>query len=64
MASLLDWDLGTQVYPTVRWLVHHRRAKLVDIVHPQLKTVFVLPSRFHASYVYFSLNHTVQAKQV
>ncbi|KAG1882137.1 nitrogen permease regulator of amino acid transport activity 3-domain-containing protein [Suillus subluteus] len=30
MASLLDWDLHSQVYPTVRWLVHHRRAKIVD----------------------------------
>ncbi|KAJ6544783.1 nitrogen permease regulator of amino acid transport activity 3-domain-containing protein [Mycena vulgaris] len=46
MASLLDWDLETQVFPTVRWLVHHRRAKVVDIVHPGLKTVFTLPAKF------------------
>ncbi|KAJ7127112.1 nitrogen permease regulator of amino acid transport activity 3-domain-containing protein [Mycena epipterygia] len=46
MASLLDWDLETQVFPTVRWLVHHRRAKVVDIVHAGLKTVFTLPAQF------------------
>ncbi|KAJ7659963.1 nitrogen permease regulator of amino acid transport activity 3-domain-containing protein [Mycena rosella] len=46
MASLLEWDLETQVFPTVRWLVHHRRAKVVDIVHPGLKTVFTLPAKF------------------
>ena len=48
MASLLDWDLAAQVYPIVRWLVHHRRAKLVDLVHPQLKTVFTLAQKFPA----------------
>ncbi|KAJ7104261.1 nitrogen permease regulator of amino acid transport activity 3-domain-containing protein [Mycena belliarum] len=48
MASLLDWDLETQVFPTVRWLVHHRRAKVVDIVHAGLKTVFTLPPKFDA----------------
>jgi hypothetical protein len=46
MASLLDWDLETQVIPTVRWLVQHRRAKVVDIVHAGLKTVFTLPPKF------------------
>ncbi|PCH42346.1 hypothetical protein WOLCODRAFT_132332 [Wolfiporia cocos MD-104 SS10] len=46
MASLLDWDLESQVYPTVLWLVHHRRAKVVDIVHPGLKTVFAVPQKF------------------
>ncbi|KAI0322142.1 nitrogen permease regulator of amino acid transport activity 3-domain-containing protein [Amylostereum chailletii] len=46
MASLLDWDLKTQVFPIVRWLVHHRRAKVVDIVHRGLKTVFTLPIKF------------------
>jgi len=51
MASLLDWDLAAQVYPIVRWLVHHRRAKLVDLVHPQLKTVFILAPKFPASLV-------------
>ena len=45
MASLLDWDLKLHVYPTVRWLVHHRRAKLVDQVHPGLKTVFSIPQK-------------------
>ncbi|TFY57486.1 hypothetical protein EVJ58_g6991 [Rhodofomes roseus] len=48
MASLLDWDLESQVYPTVRWLVHHRRAKVVDIVHPGLRTIFTVPPRFNA----------------
>ncbi|KAH7912040.1 nitrogen permease regulator of amino acid transport activity 3-domain-containing protein [Hygrophoropsis aurantiaca] len=46
MASLLDWDLETQVYPTVRWLVHHRRAKIVDMVHSSLKTIFTLAPKF------------------
>ncbi|KAG5635964.1 hypothetical protein H0H81_009533 [Sphagnurus paluster] len=46
MASLLDWDLQSQVLPTVRWLVQHRRAKVVDIVHVGLKTVFTLPAKF------------------
>lgn len=49
VASLLDWDLETQVYPIVRWLVHHRRAKVVDMVHRGLKTVFELPIKFEAS---------------
>ncbi|KAL1749236.1 nitrogen permease regulator of amino acid transport activity 3-domain-containing protein [Schizophyllum fasciatum] len=46
MSSLLDWDLDTQIYPVVRWLVEHRRAKIVDVVHPGLKTVFTLPPKF------------------
>ncbi|KAF8640295.1 hypothetical protein AX16_010190 [Volvariella volvacea WC 439] len=46
MASLLDWDLETQIFPTVRWLVQHRRAKVVDLVHSGLKTVFTLPPKF------------------
>ncbi|OAX37621.1 hypothetical protein K503DRAFT_693059 [Rhizopogon vinicolor AM-OR11-026] len=46
MASLLDWDLHSQVYPTVRWLVHHRRAKIVDTVHSGLKTIFSLAHKF------------------
>ncbi|EPT01368.1 hypothetical protein FOMPIDRAFT_1161627 [Fomitopsis schrenkii] len=48
MASLLDWDLETRIYPTVRWLVHHRRAKVVDIVHPGLRTIFTVPLKFTA----------------
>ena len=48
MASLLDWDLETLIYPTVRWLVHHRRAKVVDIVHPGLRTIFTVPLKFSA----------------
>ncbi|KAI0635609.1 nitrogen permease regulator of amino acid transport activity 3-domain-containing protein [Trametes polyzona] len=46
MASLLDWHLESQVYPAVRWLVQHRRAKIVDVVHPSLKTVFSVPQKF------------------
>jgi len=46
MASLLDWDLESQIYPVVRWLVYHRRAKIVDTLHPGLKTAFTVPSRF------------------
>ncbi|CDO74498.1 hypothetical protein BN946_scf184979.g53 [Trametes cinnabarina] len=46
MASLLDWHLESQVYPAVRWLVLHRRAKIVDVVHPSLKTVFSVPQKF------------------
>ncbi|KAJ3533741.1 hypothetical protein NM688_g7240 [Phlebia brevispora] len=45
MASLLDWDLDTQVFPIIRWLVHHRRARIVDMVHPGLKTIFALPQK-------------------
>ncbi|KAF8962737.1 nitrogen permease regulator of amino acid transport activity 3-domain-containing protein [Flammula alnicola] len=48
MASLLDWDLESQVYPIVRWLVLHRRAKVVDVVHAGLKTVFALPPKLGA----------------
>jgi nitrogen permease regulator 3-like protein len=51
VASLLDWDLETQVYPIVRWLVHHRRAKIVDMVHRGLKTVFSLPYKIETPYV-------------
>ncbi|KAI1796991.1 nitrogen permease regulator of amino acid transport activity 3-domain-containing protein [Ganoderma leucocontextum] len=46
MASLLDWHLESQVYPAVRWLVMHRRAKIVDVVHSSLKTVFSVPQKF------------------
>jgi nitrogen permease regulator 3-like protein len=46
MASLLEWDLEAQVFPIVRWLVQHRKAKLVDVVNPGLKTVFTLPPKF------------------
>ncbi|OCH83964.1 hypothetical protein OBBRIDRAFT_742422 [Obba rivulosa] len=48
MASLLDWDLESQVYPIVRWLVLHRRAKLIDVVHPVLKTIFSVPQKLPA----------------
>ena len=51
MASLLDWDLESEVFPTVRWLVHHRRAKLVDVVHSGLKTIFTLSPKFHSACV-------------
>ncbi|KAJ3516543.1 hypothetical protein NLJ89_g1047 [Agrocybe chaxingu] len=47
MANLLDWDLDTQVYPIVKWLILHRRAKVVDVVHAGLKTVFALPPKFN-----------------
>ena len=56
VASSLYWDLETQVYPIVRWLVHHRRAKVVDMVHRGLKTVFALPIKFDSSYVMISLS--------
>ncbi|KAF5359639.1 hypothetical protein D9756_003129 [Leucocoprinus leucothites] len=46
MASLLDWDLEAQIYPVVRWLVYHRRAKIVDTIHMGLKTAFTVPPRF------------------
>ena len=51
MASLLDWDLESQIFPIVRWLVNHRRAKVVDVVHPGLKTIFTLPQTLPATYV-------------
>ncbi|KAK2463453.1 hypothetical protein APHAL10511_004539 [Amanita phalloides] len=46
IASLLDWDLETHIYPSVRWLVQRRWAKVVDVVHPGLKTIFALPPKF------------------
>ena len=46
MAGILDWDLESQIYPIVRWLILHRRAKVVDAVHPGLKTVFTLNPQF------------------
>lgn len=51
MASLLDWDLESQVYPIVRWLVLHRRAKIVDTVHNGLKTVFTIAPKFETQCV-------------
>ncbi|THH15777.1 hypothetical protein EW146_g4754 [Bondarzewia mesenterica] len=48
MATLLDWDLESQVFPIVRWLVHHRRAKVVDVVDRGLKTVFALPVKIES----------------
>lgn len=47
LASILDWDLETQIFPTVRWLVQHRKAKVVDVVNANLKTVFTLPAKFN-----------------
>lgn len=49
MAGLLNWELESQIYPVVRWLVQHRRAKIVDTVHAGLKTVFSLPPIFQPS---------------
>ncbi|KAJ3755048.1 nitrogen permease regulator of amino acid transport activity 3-domain-containing protein [Lentinula raphanica] len=49
LASLLDWDLETHVFPVVRWLVFHRKAKVVDIINLNLKTVFTLPAKFNSS---------------
>ncbi|KAJ4475492.1 nitrogen permease regulator of amino acid transport activity 3-domain-containing protein [Lentinula aciculospora] len=46
LASLLDWDLESQVFPTARWLVLHRKAKVVDIINLNLKTIFTLPTKF------------------
>ena len=57
MASLLDWDLDNQIYPIVRWLVLHRRAKIVDTVHHSLKTVFTLPPKFETPYVPPHISH-------
>ncbi|KAF7316927.1 hypothetical protein HMN09_00426900 [Mycena chlorophos] len=48
LGNIMDWDLDTQVFPIVRWLVHHRRAKIVDTVHHGLKTIFRLPPKFNA----------------
>ncbi|KAJ3874148.1 nitrogen permease regulator of amino acid transport activity 3-domain-containing protein [Lentinula edodes] len=45
LAGLLDWDLETQVFPTVRWLVLHQKAKIVDIINLNLKTVFTLSTK-------------------
>ncbi|KAF8577795.1 hypothetical protein K439DRAFT_1664082 [Ramaria rubella] len=42
MATLLDWDLHKQVFPTVRYLVQRRRAKVVDLVRSSLKSIFTL----------------------
>ena len=52
VAHSMDWDLERQVYPTVRWLVYHRRAKIVDTVHRGLRTVFVLSSKIDRPYVF------------
>jgi hypothetical protein len=51
MATALEWDLESQVYPTVRWLVQHHRAMVVDVIHPSLKTQFALRSTLHAPFV-------------
>ncbi|KAI0822505.1 nitrogen permease regulator of amino acid transport activity 3-domain-containing protein [Trametes gibbosa] len=48
MSSLLDLHLESQIYPAVRWLVQHRRVKIVDVVHLGLKTVFSVPQKFPA----------------
>jgi len=48
MAAILEWDLDTKIYPIVKWLVIHRRAKVIDVVHAGLKTVFALPPKFSA----------------
>jgi nitrogen permease regulator 3 len=51
MASLLDWDLHQKVFPTVRYLVQRRRAKVVDLVRSSLKSIFTLPTRIETPYV-------------
>jgi hypothetical protein len=49
MATILDWDLHTQIYPTVRYLVQRRRAKVVDLVRSSLKSIFALPQHIEPS---------------
>lgn len=51
MASALDWNLDKQVYPTVRYLVQRRRAKVVDLVRSSLKSVFAISSHIQIPYV-------------
>ncbi|KAE9397770.1 hypothetical protein BT96DRAFT_966131 [Gymnopus androsaceus JB14] len=46
LASLLDWDLETQVFPTVPMARSASKSKVVDIVNGSLKTVFTLPAKF------------------
>ncbi|KIJ51462.1 hypothetical protein M422DRAFT_244625 [Sphaerobolus stellatus SS14] len=55
MATLLDWDLHKQVYPTVRYLVQRRRAKVVDLVRSSLKNVFAISTRIDTPIAELSL---------
>lgn len=48
MAVLLNWNLEEKIYPTVRYLVQRRRAKLVDTVRSSLKSVFALTAQFNS----------------
>ncbi|KZT29711.1 hypothetical protein NEOLEDRAFT_1055266 [Neolentinus lepideus HHB14362 ss-1] len=63
MAIELDWDLESQVYPVVRWLVYHRRAKIVDVIHEGLKTVFTVSSHFKTPLPMLSQEFSAQFPQ-
>lgn len=51
MATLLNWNLEEKIYPTVRYLVQRRRAKLVDTVRSSLKSIFALTAQLNNSSV-------------
>ena len=61
MATLLDWDLHKEVFPTVRYLVQRRRAKVVDLVRSSLKNIFTLPPRIGRPYVICHCFHVNRA---
>lgn len=51
IADSLGWDLEQKVFPIVRWLVYHKKATVVDMVHESLRTTLVLSDKFDHSYV-------------
>ncbi|KAG8873172.1 hypothetical protein FRC20_008571 [Serendipita sp. 405] len=48
-ATLLDWDLETEVMRMARYMIYLKKAKVSDVVHPKLLNIYVLPTRMETS---------------
>ncbi|KDQ18776.1 hypothetical protein BOTBODRAFT_170785 [Botryobasidium botryosum FD-172 SS1] len=46
IATLLELDLNDEIYPMARLLVYHRKAKVIDVVNPDLKNIYAPPAKF------------------
>ncbi|CAG7847539.1 SubName: Full=Uncharacterized protein {ECO:0000313/EMBL:CCA68970.1} [Serendipita indica DSM 11827] len=44
-ATLLDWDLETEVLRMAAYMIYLKKAQVSDVVHPKLLNIYVLPAR-------------------
>lgn len=62
IATLLELDLNDEVYPMARLLVYHRKAKVIDVVNPDLKSIYAPPAQFDRPCVHTLFLRTVLLK--